>query len=147
MGKIMDEPWNEREPSPKARSVITPSGENDHRGPVDQEGNKYDMDRNGVRTIVLDLDTLKSKIISAWSTVADLDAALFALTDDPSGKLTEDELANILTGLKELHNSRCKELMYVFNRVMDGISRPPKPQIEDRRAYDQNIYHNKVLRD
>ena len=142
----MDEPWNEREPSPKARSVITAGGDG-KQGPVDQEGNKYDMDRNGVRTIVLDLDTLKSKIISAWSTVADLDAALFALTDDPSGKLTEDELANILTGLKELHNSRCKELMYVFNRVMDGMIHPPKPQLEDRRAYDQNIYHNKVLRD
>ena len=71
------------------------------------------------QTFILDHVALKTKIICAWSTVADLEATLFALTEDPSGTLTEAEIATLIAGIKELHNSRMKELMYVYERMIE----------------------------
>ena len=61
---------------------------------------------------------LEDKIQNVWSTSVDLDSILFRVSDDPDGTLTEDQLANLLIGLKEMHDSRCRELMYVFETMI-----------------------------
>jgi hypothetical protein len=38
--------------------------------------------------------------------------------DDPDGPLTEDEIANVLIGLTELHDIRCKKLFNVFESMI-----------------------------
>ena len=61
---------------------------------------------------------LEDKIQNVWSTSVDLDSILFRVSDDPNGILTEDQLANLLIGLKEMHDSRCRELMHVFETMI-----------------------------
>ena len=57
---------------------------------------------------------LEDKIQNVWNTSEDLDSILFRISDDPDGPPTEDQLVNLLIGLKEMHDSRCRELMYIF---------------------------------
>ena len=40
------------------------------------------------------------------------------LDDDPDGPMTEDEIANVLIGLAELHETRCKKLWKVFETMI-----------------------------
>jgi hypothetical protein len=40
------------------------------------------------------------------------------MMDDPDGPLTEDEIANVLIGLTELHDIRCKKLFNVFEAML-----------------------------
>jgi len=61
---------------------------------------------------------LEDKIQNVWNTSEDLDSILFRVSDDPDGPPTEDQLANLLIGLKEMHDSRCRELMYVFETMV-----------------------------
>jgi len=61
---------------------------------------------------------LEDKIQNVWSTSVDLDSILFRVSDDPDGTLTEDQLANLLIGLQEMHDSRCRELMHVFETMI-----------------------------
>ena len=61
---------------------------------------------------------LEDKIQNVWNTSEDLDSILFRVSDDPDGPPTEDQLANLLIGLKEMHDSRCRELIYVFETMI-----------------------------
>jgi len=61
---------------------------------------------------------LEDKIQNVWTTSEDLDSILFRVSDDPDGPLSEDQLVNLLIGLKEMHDSRCRELMYVFETMI-----------------------------
>ena len=61
---------------------------------------------------------LEEKIQTVWNTSEDLDSILFRVSDDPDGPPTEDQLVNLLIGLKEMHDSRCRELMYVFETMI-----------------------------
>jgi hypothetical protein len=61
---------------------------------------------------------LEDRIQNVWNTSEDLDSILFRVSDDPDGSPTEDQLANLLIGLKEMHDSRCRELMYVFETMI-----------------------------
>jgi hypothetical protein len=63
---------------------------------------------------------LEDKIQNVWTTSEDLDTILFRVSDDPDGPPSEDQLANLLIGLKEMHDSRCRELMHVFE---EGLKR------------------------
>jgi hypothetical protein len=61
---------------------------------------------------------LEDKIQNVWATSEDLDSILFRVSDDPNGPPSEDQLINLLIGLKEMHDSRCRELMYVFETMI-----------------------------
>ena len=61
---------------------------------------------------------LEDKIQNVWNTSEDLDTILFRISDDPNGPPTEDQLVNLLIGLKEMHDSRCRELMYIFETMV-----------------------------
>ena len=61
---------------------------------------------------------LEAEIMSVWSTKDDLESITYRLMDDPDGPLTEDEIANVLIGLTELHDIRCKKLFNVFESMI-----------------------------
>ena len=61
---------------------------------------------------------LEEEILNVWHTKDDLDAIMERVFDDPDGPMTEDEVGNLLIGLSELHNTRCKKLFYVFETMI-----------------------------
>jgi hypothetical protein len=61
---------------------------------------------------------LEAEILNVWQTKDDLDAIAERVYDDPDGPLTEDEIRNVLIGLSELHDIRCKKLFRVFETMI-----------------------------
>ena len=61
---------------------------------------------------------LEAEILNVWQTKDDLDAIAERVYDDPDGPLTEDEIENVLIGLSELHDIRCKKLFRVFETMI-----------------------------
>jgi len=71
---------------------------------------------------------LEAEILSVWNTKDDLQSITSRMMDDPDGPMTEDELTNVLIGLTELHDIRCKKLFNVFEamireRKFDGMEK------------------------
>ena len=61
---------------------------------------------------------LEEEIQNVWQTKDDLDAITERILDDPNGPMTEDQMANVLIGLSELHETRCKKLWKVFESMV-----------------------------
>ena len=61
---------------------------------------------------------LEAEIMSVWNTKDDLQLITSRMMDDPDGPMTEDELTNVLVGLSELHDIRCKKLFNVFESLV-----------------------------
>ena len=61
---------------------------------------------------------LEEEIQNVWQTKNDLDAITERIIDDPDGPMTEDQIANILIGLSELFETRCKKLWKVFETMV-----------------------------
>jgi hypothetical protein len=61
---------------------------------------------------------LEEEIQNVWQTKDDLDAITERILDDPNGPMTEDQMANVLIGLSELHETRCKKLWKVFESIV-----------------------------
>ena len=61
---------------------------------------------------------LEEEILNVWHTKDDLDDIMERVFDDPGGPMTEDEIGNLLIGLSELHNTRCKKLFHVFETMI-----------------------------
>ena len=70
-------------------------------------------------TYKYDRFNLEEEIMYVWQTKKDLDAVIERIIDDPDGPMTEDELANVLIGLSELHETRCKKLWRVFETMIE----------------------------
>jgi hypothetical protein len=70
-------------------------------------------------TYKYDRFNLEEEIMDVWQTKKDLDAVIERILDDPDGPMTEDELANVLIGLSELHETRCKKLWRVFETMIE----------------------------
>ena len=60
---------------------------------------------------------LEAEIMSVWNTKDDLNAITSRMMDDPA-PMTEDDIANVLIGLSELHDIRCKKLFNVFESMV-----------------------------
>ena len=61
---------------------------------------------------------LEEEIQNVWSTTEDLDTVLYRIMDAHEGPPSEDEITNMLIGLKEIHNSRCIKLWDVFETMI-----------------------------
>ena len=61
---------------------------------------------------------LEAEIMCVWNTKDDLESITHRMMDDPDGPMTEDELTNVLIGLSELHDIRCKKLFNVFENMV-----------------------------
>ena len=70
-----------------------------------------------LQTLQYDRFNLEAEIMSVWNTKDDLVAITSRMMDDPD-PMTEDEIANVLIGLSELHDIRCKKLFNVFESMV-----------------------------
>ena len=64
---------------------------------------------------------LEEELMKVWQTKDDLDAIAERLHDDPDDPLwlmTQAEMGNLLIGLSELHETRCKKLWKVFETIV-----------------------------
>ena len=61
---------------------------------------------------------LEEEIQNVWQTKDDLNAIIERIYDDPDGPMSEDEIVNVLNGLSELHETRCKKLWKVFETMV-----------------------------
>ena len=61
---------------------------------------------------------LEEEIQNVWQTKDDLNAITERIYDDPDGPMTEDEISNVLIGLSELHETRCKKLWRIFETMV-----------------------------
>ena len=68
-------------------------------------------------TLQYDRFNLEAEIMSVWNTKDDLNAITSRMMDDPD-PMTEDDIANVLIGLSELHDIRCKKLFNVFESMV-----------------------------
>jgi hypothetical protein len=59
---------------------------------------------------------LEDAIYKVWQTADDIET-LYKYHGDADKRMTEDEMANILIGIKFLHEMRCWQLMDMKNRV------------------------------
>ena len=69
---------------------------------------------------LMKVNDLEEKILGAWSTSDDIDLLLDWISDhvliyDDTG---EDELMNLLMGIKSLHHQRCHALFKDFEKVL-----------------------------
>jgi hypothetical protein len=61
---------------------------------------------------------LEDAIYKAWQTSDDLET-LYKYHGDAEEPMTEDEVANTLIGLKQMHDMRCWQLMDMMCRVFE----------------------------
>ena len=117
----------------------------------------YDLDeleRQGLRTVLenytgYDFVDLESQIMTVWQTKDDLDAITERIYDDPDGPMTEDEIGNVLCGLSELHETRCKKLWKVFEAILkERRNTPPKDAVSPVPLYrGATADNNEITRD
>ena len=62
---------------------------------------------------------LEEEIQNVWNTENDLDTILYRIMDAKDGPPSEDDLVNMLLGLKEIHKSRCIKLWDVFETMVN----------------------------
>ena len=60
---------------------------------------------------------LEVEIMSVWNTKDDLESITSRMMDDPD-PMSEDDITNVLIGLSELHDIRCKKLFNVFETMV-----------------------------
>lgn len=60
---------------------------------------------------------LESAIQTVWNTKDDLELITQQMIDG-SEPMTEDDLSNVMVGLSELHDIRCKKLFSVFETML-----------------------------
>ena len=63
---------------------------------------------------------LEEEIQNVWNTENDLDTILYRIMDAKDGPPSEDDVVNMLLGLKEIHKSRCIKLWDVFETMVNG---------------------------
>ena len=62
---------------------------------------------------------LEEEIHKVWATEEDLETVLYRIMDAPEGPPSEDEITNMLIGLKEIHKSRVMKLWDVFETMVE----------------------------
>tara|TARA_Y100001001_G_C7903983_1_gene272689 strand:- start:110 stop:391 length:282 start_codon:yes stop_codon:yes gene_type:complete len=76
---------------------------------------------------------LEAGIMSVWNTKDDLESITSRMMDDPD-KMSEDDIANVLIGLSELHETRMKKLWKVFESMVKEKSFVMKKESLDYRG-------------
>ena len=68
---------------------------------------------------MIDRFNLEEEIQNVWHTEEDLNTILYRIMDAPEAP-SEDEITNMLIGLKEIHKSRCLKLWDVFESMVEN---------------------------
>ena len=77
---------------------------------------------------LMKVNDLEDKIMKVWSTSDDIDILLNWISDhvliyDVEANAGEDELMNLLIGIKSLHHQRCHALFKDFEKVLANSKR------------------------
>ena len=64
------------------------------------------------------VNDLEDKIMKVWCTADDIDLLLNWISDEVDVEDDEDELMNLLIGIKSLHHHRCHALFKDFEKVL-----------------------------
>lgn len=80
---------------------------------------------------------LEDKIMRVWSTSDDLEDFIMQYYEGET-PMTTDEVFNVIWGLKELHDIRCKQLFDVFKRVFQLDQYAPDEMKELRERFFNN---------
>ena len=74
---------------------------------------------------------LEAEIMNVWNTKDDLESITSRMMDDPD-PMSEDDITNVLIGLSELHDIRCKKLFNVFeSMVKDNCFKSEEKSMEE----------------
>jgi hypothetical protein len=65
----------------------------------------------------MDRFDLEQAIMTCWNTADDIDLVIKTILDSP-GKLDTDKVANLLIGLRELHNLRANHAIDVLEELI-----------------------------
>jgi hypothetical protein len=61
---------------------------------------------------------LEEAIMSCWGTKEDIQLVSERVLEDD--ELSQDSLANVLTGMAEMHDMRCKKLFEIFEEMISS---------------------------
>ena len=81
-----------------------------------QSGTSTDTFKSWSSSVKTDRFKLEEKIYRVWSTSDDIEDFITQFYEGES-RMTDDEVFNIIWGLKELHDIRCKQLFDIFKRT------------------------------
>lgn len=79
---------------------------------------------------------IEDKIMRAWSTSDDLEDFIMHFYEGRK-RMTEDEVFNVIWGLKELHDIRCQQLFEVYKQVFQLDEYNPDANSFFNRQYDK----------
>lgn len=65
----------------------------------------------------MDRFDLEQAIMNSWTTKDDVDILCENILD---GKLSNDEIANALIGISQLHNMRCSKVFDIFEDLIEN---------------------------
>lgn len=65
----------------------------------------------------LDRFDLEQAIMSAWTTSEDI-KLIWQQYYDGREKMSEDQVANLLLGLQEIHNLRCQKMWDIYEKMV-----------------------------
>ena len=84
---------------------------------------------------------LEEAIQSIWQTEDDLETVLYSIMDATDGPPSEDEIVNMILGIKELHGARMQRLWDIFENFVhsqhDTLWRDIK---ENQKIHDEEKY-------
>lgn len=66
----------------------------------------------------MDRFTLEQAIMNAWHTADDLELLTESVLEDAN--MTIDEIANALTGIRQLHSMRAKKVFDIFEQLVES---------------------------
>jgi len=89
---------------------------------------------------------LEEEIMNIWQTKDDLVAITERHYDDPDGPMTDDELSNVLIGLSELHETRCRRLWTVFDNMVQENGFAPLDVPSDDQENVKRILQDDFLK-
>jgi len=90
---------------------------------------------------------LEEEIHKVWATEEDLDTILYRIMDAPEEQPSEDDITNMLMGLKEIHNSRCIKLYDVFETMVKDKCFTNKDASLDYRGIPLTDYEDAYYED
>ena len=83
---------------------------------------------------------LEEAIQSIWQTEDDLETVLYSIMDATDGPPSEDEIVNMILGIKELHGARMQRLWDIFEDFVHGQHDTLWRDIKNQKIHDEEKY-------
>ena len=129
----MDEIERQRDREKLAESIR--GKKSDEQKKIYQDYKKLRVDKKNDRF------DLEEAIQSIWQTEDDLETVLYSIMDATDGPPSEDEIVNMILGIKELHGARMQRLWDIFEDFVHGQHDTLWRDIkENQKIHDEEKY-------